>query len=174
MLPSWPLYPFLLYSAIWIACIDNVIFLYLYCKDLWETYVYYVQKTWFRCSPCSSYFYFSVCVFICFTFFHSSSCLGRPMSPSTPDYVYGSLAFLYKTCSLKYPLVWFWILVFNATFSNISAISWWPVLVVEEAGVPREPPTMGKQLIILITSGCESGAPFCITYKAGREPTPYW
>jgi len=28
--------------------------------------------------------------------------------------------------------------VFNATFSNISAISWRPVLVVEEAGVPRE------------------------------------
>jgi hypothetical protein len=26
-------------------------------------------------------------------------------------------------------------LVFNATFSNISAISWQPVLVVEEAGV---------------------------------------
>ena len=28
--------------------------------------------------------------------------------------------------------------VFNATFSNISAISWRPVLVVEEAGVPGE------------------------------------
>jgi hypothetical protein len=28
--------------------------------------------------------------------------------------------------------------VFNATFSNISAISWRPVLVVEEAGVPEE------------------------------------
>jgi hypothetical protein len=27
-----------------------------------------------------------------------------------------------------------WFIVFNATFSNISAISWWPVLVVEEAG----------------------------------------
>ena len=29
-------------------------------------------------------------------------------------------------------LIWF--IVFNATFSNISAISWWPVWVVEEAG----------------------------------------
>ena len=29
-------------------------------------------------------------------------------------------------------------LVFNATFSSISAISWQPVLVVEEAGVPGE------------------------------------
>ena len=39
----------------------------------------------------------------------------------------------------------FW--CFNATFSNISAISWRPVLVVEEAC--REPPTMGKQLVNL-------------------------
>jgi len=29
-------------------------------------------------------------------------------------------------------------IMFNATFSNISAISWLPVLVVEEAGVPGE------------------------------------
>jgi hypothetical protein len=35
-----------------------------------------------------------------------------------------------------YDLIWF--IVFNATFSNIPAISWRPVLVVEEAGVPRE------------------------------------
>jgi hypothetical protein len=28
-----------------------------------------------------------------------------------------------------------WFIVFNATFSNIAAISWRPVLVVEEAGV---------------------------------------
>ena len=33
-------------------------------------------------------------------------------------------------------LIWF--IVFNATLRNISAISWWPVLVVEEAGVPGE------------------------------------
>jgi hypothetical protein len=61
--------------------------------------------------------------------------------------------------------------VINATFSNISAISWRPVLVVEEAG---EPPTMGKQLVSFITCGCESSASFFVIYKAGREPTPYW
>ena len=33
-------------------------------------------------------------------------------------------------------LIWF--IVFNATFSNISATSWRPVLVVEEAGVLGE------------------------------------
>jgi hypothetical protein len=44
-------------------------------------------------------------------------------------------------------------LVFNATFSNISAISGRPVLVVEEAGVPTE-----KHLVSFIT--CESSAPF--------------
>jgi hypothetical protein len=32
----------------------------------------------------------------------------------------------------------FLFLMFNATFSNISAISWRPVLVPEEAGVPGE------------------------------------
>jgi hypothetical protein len=35
-------------------------------------------------------------------------------------------------------LIWFDFWCFNATFSNISAISWRPVLVVEEAGVPGE------------------------------------
>jgi hypothetical protein len=34
--------------------------------------------------------------------------------------------------------IWILILVFNTTFSNISGISWRPVLVVEEAGVPGE------------------------------------
>ena len=29
-------------------------------------------------------------------------------------------------------------MVSNATFNNISAILWWSVLLVEEAGVPRE------------------------------------
>jgi hypothetical protein len=33
-------------------------------------------------------------------------------------------------------LIWF--TVFNATFNNISAISWWSVLLVEETVVLRE------------------------------------
>jgi hypothetical protein len=67
----------------------------------------------------------------------------------------------------------FW--CFNATFSNISAISWRPVLAVEEGGVPeREPPTMGKQLVNFITCGCELSAPIFVIHKAGREPTQYW
>jgi hypothetical protein len=51
-------------------------------------------------------------------------------------------------------VIWFdliWFLVVNATLSNISAISWRPVLVVEEVGVPRENQTMGKQLVNFIT-----------------------
>jgi hypothetical protein len=54
-----------------------------------------------------------------------------------------------KASSLRKPPNWFscshkdsvlidLFLVFNATFSNISAISWRTVLVVEEAGVPGE------------------------------------
>jgi hypothetical protein len=30
------------------------------------------------------------------------------------------------------------VIVFNATFNNISVISWWSVLLVEEIGVPGE------------------------------------
>jgi hypothetical protein len=30
------------------------------------------------------------------------------------------------------------IMVFNATFNNISVISWWSVLLMEENGVPEE------------------------------------
>ena len=62
-----------------------------------------------------------------------------------------------------------WLIVFNATFSNISAISWRPVLVVEEA-TRWEPHTMGKQLVTFITCGCELSAPFFVIYKAGYEP----
>jgi hypothetical protein len=29
-------------------------------------------------------------------------------------------------------------MVFNATFNNISVISWWSVLLMEETGIPRE------------------------------------
>jgi len=29
-------------------------------------------------------------------------------------------------------------IVFNATFNNISVISWWSVLLVEETGIPRK------------------------------------
>jgi hypothetical protein len=56
-------------------------------------------------------------------------------------------------------LIDFW--CFNdATFSNISVISWRPVLVVDEASTQTEPPTMGKQLVNVITCGWESSAPF--------------
>jgi hypothetical protein len=39
-------------------------------------------------------------------------------------------------------LIDFW--CFNATFNNISAISWRPVLVVEEAGVPERTTNHGQ------------------------------
>jgi hypothetical protein len=33
---------------------------------------------------------------------------------------------------------WIMFMVFNASFNNISVISWWSVLLVEETGVPGE------------------------------------
>jgi len=31
-----------------------------------------------------------------------------------------------------------WLMLFSATFSNISVISWWSVLLVKESEVPEE------------------------------------
>jgi hypothetical protein len=77
--------------------------------------------------------------------------------------------------TLRFDLIFVFFWCFNATFNNISAISWRPVLAVEEAGsTRREPPTMGKQLVSFITCGCESSAHFFVIYKAGRESIPYW
>ena len=45
-------------------------------------------------------------------------------------------------------------MVFNATFNNISAISWQYVLLVEETGVPRENQTCRKQLTNFIPKSC--------------------
>jgi hypothetical protein len=33
-----------------------------------------------------------------------------------------------------------WFMVFNATFNNISVISWWTVFLAEETGIPRRKP----------------------------------
>ena len=43
-----------------------------------------------------------------------------------------------ESFQFKVEVILFILFVLNATFSNISAISWRPVLVVEEAGVPGE------------------------------------
>ena len=55
-------------------------------------------------------------------------------------HVYINICLLISVLLLEIQLIriWIWILVFNITFNNISAISWWPILVVEEAGVPGE------------------------------------
>jgi hypothetical protein len=34
--------------------------------------------------------------------------------------------------------MWVRVMVFNATFNNISVILWWSVLLVDETGVPEE------------------------------------
>jgi hypothetical protein len=43
-----------------------------------------------------------------------------------------------KTSQYLSSVVGGWIIVFNATFNNISVISWWLVLLLEETGVPGE------------------------------------
>jgi len=47
-------------------------------------------------------------------------------------------------------------MVFNATFSNISVISWRSVLLVDEAGVPEEKPLTCKSIYYTITTTMDS------------------
>ena len=58
---------------------------------------------------------------------------GVPGENHPHDKLYHML--LYRVHLAWTDLIWFDFWCFNATFNNISAISWQPVLVVEEAGV---------------------------------------
>ena len=60
--------------------------------------------------------------------------------------------------------------MFNATFSNISAISWQPVLVVEEAGVPDHGQATGKLYHLRLRVEYT----LFVIHKAGHEPMPDW
>ena len=69
---------------------------------------------------------------------------------------------------------WFdWFLVLNAIFSNILAISWRPVLVVEEAGVPEKTTDHGQATGKLYHLWLRVECTHFVLYKAGREPMPY-
>ena len=59
-------------------------------------------------------------------------------------------------------------IVFNATFSNISAISGWSVLVVEKAGVAGENhrPWASNWYHLRLRVECT----LFVIYKTGREP----
>ena len=43
-----------------------------------------------------------------------------------------------RQIELTVALIGVMVIVFNATFNNISVISWWSVLLVEETGEPGE------------------------------------
>jgi hypothetical protein len=62
-----------------------------------------------------------------------------------------------------------WFLVFNTTFSNISAISWRPVVVVEEAGENHRPWASNWQTLSL-TKEC----PLQFTVKRNIDYNSQW
>jgi len=50
-------------------------------------------------------------------------------------------------------------MVFNATFNNISAISWWSVLMVEETGVSEKTTDLLKVTDTLLSHEVVSSTP---------------
>ena len=43
-----------------------------------------------------------------------------------------------EVAKTDYQYIWVRVMVLNATYNNISVISWWSVLLVEETGIPGE------------------------------------
>jgi hypothetical protein len=53
------------------------------------------------------------------------------------------IGIVWISCHLHFNSKWYniglvWFMLFNGTFNNVSTISWWSVLLVEETGVPGE------------------------------------
>jgi hypothetical protein len=94
------------------------------------------------------------------------------LNTTTPRSARVTVTAMRKRCTLVYPtciLVNWLIFGVNATFSNISAISWWPALVVEEARVPGEnhwPSTINWQVLSL--AAASRVHPFCNLQSRAR------
>ena len=85
-------------------------------------------------------------------------------------YVRFILTGIFDQCNYNWNIFKKSLIVLNVTFSNILAISWWSVLVVEEAGVLRENhQATGKLYHLRQWVECT----LFIIYKAGHEPTSY-
>jgi len=69
---------------------------------------------------------------------YSKTILAFRISKIKHKYLFNAVITIVGLLQVIIFFIWFWFLVFNATFNNISAISWRPVLVVEKAGVPGE------------------------------------
>jgi len=69
-------------------------------------------------------------------------------------------------------LISFDFLCSNATFSNISAISWQPVLMMKEAGVAERTTHHGQATGNLYHLRLRVEYTLFVIYKVGREPTP--
>ena len=75
------------------------------------------------------------------------------------------------TSAVSKKIFYFW--CFNATFSNISAVSWRQVLV-EEARGPGENHDHGQASGKMYHLRLRVEWTIFFIYKAGSEPTPYW
>ena len=70
--------------------------------------------------------------------------------------------------SLLSTFILFYLLCLAPLSAIFSAISWRPVLVVEEAAVPGDKPTMDKQLVNLITCAASRVHHFCKIQSQAR------
>ena len=94
---------------------------------------------------CRSVFVLSLCNF---SFGHQLSDLLRF---TTTDEDFGIFKLSYHTC---HTVGRFRIMVFNATFNNISVISWWSVFLVKETENSKKTPICCKSLTNFLMKCC--------------------
>ena len=82
--------------------------------------------------------------------------------PHTQSYIRSIRSYIFQIDLI------YWFIVFNPTFSNISAISWRPDLVVEETGVPGENHRPCQATGILYQLRLRVKCILFVIYKAGR------
>ena len=66
-----------------------------------------------------------------------------------------------------------WVMVFNATFNNNSAISWWSVLLVEETGVMEKTLKCGIKhynITLLSKESLKSDGQQFLQYQQNEQP----
>ena len=94
---------------------------------------YCVSFSLFSCGQCIVFLQYSVHIF----YFVSSTGLAVVIGDPLEDRQnFHPSPCIHSSAALHRGLVRF--MVFNATFNNISAISWWSVLLVEKTRVPGE------------------------------------
>ena len=113
----------------------------------------------------------------------------QPLNVCAYMYVFTKLnvfVWLFEVFLENYPMniptmygsYWVKVIVFNATFNNISVISWRSILLLQETGVPGENHRQTLSHKVVSSTPCHERVPIGQWYKKrwwkNRQQPPFW